>query len=123
VNSVSEKAFALLSLFASTGTLFCCALPALFVSLGAGAAFAGLTAAFPPLYWVGMYKGWIFLVGGLFIAAAFLLGRQEPVSCEATSSGPTACETTRSWSKPLLYMSSSLYAVGAFFAYAAPHLF
>ena len=68
------------------------------------------------------HKGWLFLFGGLFISAAFLLGRLEPAACELGSSGATACETTKTWSKPMLYIATSLYLAGAFFAYAAPHL-
>ena len=45
-----------LSLFASAGTLVCCALPALFVTLGAGAALAGLVGEFPQLVWLSTYK-------------------------------------------------------------------
>ena len=39
----------LISLFSSFGTLICCALPALLVSLGAGAVLAGLITNFPQL--------------------------------------------------------------------------
>ena len=40
---------ACLSLFTSTGTLICCALPALLVSIGAGAVMAGLIEAVPQI--------------------------------------------------------------------------
>ena len=46
-----------LSLFASTSTLLCCALPALLITLGAGAVMAGLTAAFPGIMWLSANKG------------------------------------------------------------------
>ena len=123
MKSLTGKALSLLSLFASASTLFCCALPAVFVALGAGAAFAGLTSAFPQLIWLGANKTWVFLAGGLFLSAAFVLGRSEPNACEVPADGSSACEETRSWSRPLLYLSSLLYATGAFFAYAAPLLF
>ena len=38
-----------LSLFASSGTIICCALPALLVSIGAGAALSSLFSIFPQL--------------------------------------------------------------------------
>ena len=123
MKALTGKALSLLSLFTSAGTLFCCALPALFVALGAGAAFAGLTSAFPQIIWLGAHKTWLFLAGGGFLAAAFVLGRAEPEACEITPGSPSACEETRSWSRPLLYLSSILYVTGAFFAYAAPLLF
>jgi mercuric ion transport protein len=45
--SRSEKALAIVSLFASTGTLLCCALPALLVTLGLGAVVAGAVSSVP----------------------------------------------------------------------------
>ena len=46
-----------LSLFASTSTLLCCALPALLITVGAGAVMAGLTATFPGIMWLSANKG------------------------------------------------------------------
>jgi len=50
------KWLAFLSLFTSTGTLLCCALPALLVALGSGAALSSLVAVVPGLVWVSEYK-------------------------------------------------------------------
>ena len=41
-----------LTLFGSFSTLLCCALPALLVSLGAGAVTIGLVSAVPQLIWL-----------------------------------------------------------------------
>ena len=46
----------LISLFSSFATLTCCALPALLVSLGAGAVLAGLITNFPQLIFLSKYK-------------------------------------------------------------------
>ena len=51
----------LLTLLASTSTLICCALPALFVTLGAGATFASMVNAFPHLVIISHYKVYISL--------------------------------------------------------------
>ncbi len=109
------------SLFTSVGTLLCCALPALFVTLGAGATFAGLSNAFPQLIWIGMHKTLVFSLGGGFLLLGFGMMRlfSPPPVCELDDSN---CETTRSWSQPLLYISLALYSIGAFFAYVAPHI-
>ena len=40
------------SLLASSATLVCCVLPAVLVSLGAGAVLVGLVSAFPQLVWL-----------------------------------------------------------------------
>ncbi|WP_448581425.1 hypothetical protein, partial [Thermaurantiacus sp.] len=65
-----------LSLFASASTLVCCALPALLVTLGLGAALAALVSAAPWLVSLSRWKAWLFAGSGLLLLAAFLLHRQ-----------------------------------------------
>lgn len=100
-------------------TLFCCALPALFVILGFGASFAALTEAVPQIIWFGQHKGLVFLFGGLCLALSMILQMRfkAPESCDIEEG---ACEETRNWSRPLLVFSVTLYIVGGFFAYGAP---
>ena len=111
--------FAFLSLFTSVGTLFCCAIPALFVLLGAGASFASLTNSVPQLIWIGMHKEWVFALGGIFLTLGIVLPivYPPPIVCDLDGN---PCETTRSWSQPVLYGSIFLYVIGVFFAYIAP---
>ena len=106
-----------LTLFTSISTLFCCALPALFVVLGFGASFAALTEVAPQIMWLGAHKGLVFLFGGicLCLSAFFQLRFTAPESCDIEQG---ACEDTRNWSRPLLAFSVTLYIVGGFFAYA-----
>ncbi|MEK9543313.1 MAG: hypothetical protein VW016_07530, partial [Luminiphilus sp.] len=54
-----------LALFTSASTLLCCALPALLISIGAGAVMAGLTATLPGIMWLSAHKGPLFLFAGL----------------------------------------------------------
>ena len=112
---------AFLSLFTSVGTLFCCALPAAFVLLGFGATFAAITDFLPQIYWFGEHKSVVFFIGGFFlVASGFLhLKVQAPETCDVDG----ACNETKSWSIPLLYTSTVIYGVGAFFAFAAPFFF
>jgi hypothetical protein len=75
-------ALVLASLFSSVGTLVCCALPALFVSLGAGAALAGLVSAAPWLVALSRYKLPVF--GGaalLLIVAGVMMVRARSLPC------------------------------------------
>ena len=60
------------SLLASGSTLICCALPALLVTLGAGATLSSLVAAFPALVWLSEHKGLVFGTAALLT----LLGGQ-----------------------------------------------
>ena len=57
----------LISLFTSLGTLLCCALPALMVSIGAGAVLAGLVSNFPELIFLSKYKIYVFSIAGVLI--------------------------------------------------------
>ena len=44
------------SLFATSSTLVCCAIPAVLVALGAGAALSSLVAVFPQVVWLSEHK-------------------------------------------------------------------
>ena len=67
---MSDKTSNFFSLFASSSTLICCALPAVFVALGAGASFASLITIFPFLIVLSQYKIYItvFAVAMILIA-------------------------------------------------------
>ena len=56
---MEDKSANFLSLFASSSTLICCALPSLFVVIGAGASFANLLTVFPFLIVLSQYKIYI----------------------------------------------------------------
>ena len=53
---MQDKSANFLSLFASSSTLICCALPSLFIAIGAGASFASLITVFPFLIVLSQYK-------------------------------------------------------------------
>ena len=110
-----------LSRLSSGGTLVCCALPALLVSLGLGAALAGLVSAVPALVWVSEYKGPVFGLAALLLAAAGALQwRLRTAPCPIDPTLRQACLRTRRWSRRVWAAAVALYAVGAFFAFVAP---
>ena len=51
-----------LTLFTSFGTLVCCALPALMVTLGMGTTLAGFIGMFPSITFISDYKESIFII-------------------------------------------------------------
>jgi len=117
------KFAAWLSLFASTGTLLCCALPSLLVALGLGATMAGLVTAVPQLVWVSQYKGYVFAGSGLMLSlAAYMQYRARNAPCPIDAKQAAACATSRRWSKYILIFSIVIWATGAFFAFLAPLL-
>jgi hypothetical protein len=119
-----SRAASVLSLFTSAGTLVCCALPALLVALGAGAALSSLVAFVPQLVWLSEYKLAVFAVAGAMLAVSAVFqwrARSEP--CPADPRLADACARTRRTSAWVFGLSVSAYLVGAFFAFIAPLLF
>ena len=113
-----------LSLFAGFGTLICCALPALLVSLGLGAALAGVVSVAP---WLGVFSAHKTIVFGasgvviLLAAAAHWYGRNAP--CPVDPNKARTCKALRRFSRIMLMISALLYLVGFFFAFLAADLF
>jgi hypothetical protein len=119
-----SRAASVLSLFTSASTLVCCALPALLVALGAGAALSTLISAVPQLVWLSEYKLWVFAAAGAMLAVSGALqwrARYEP--CPADPLLAAACTRTRRTSAWVFGVSVAVYLVGGFFAFVAPALF
>ena len=113
-----------LSLFASTSTLLCCALPALLITIGAGAVMAGLTAAVPGIMWLSANKGPLFIASGVLLSASALMQwRARNAPCPADPEQAAACNALRVLSRRVLIVSSAVYAIGVFFAYLWPVIY
>jgi hypothetical protein len=112
-----------LSLFTSTGTLICCALPALLVALGAGAALSTLVATVPGLVWISEYKEVVFTVAGVMLAiSGWLQWRGRYAPCPVDPAQRDACLRTRKTSARVYLASVAVYAVGGWFAFVQPLL-
>lgn len=118
--SLKNKILPTLTLFGSLGTLLCCALPALLVSLGAGAVLIGLVSTFPQLVWLSEHKVGLFIVaGGLLVLSGIsrYLARNAP--CPIDAAEAKACMRLRRASARLYLFSVGIYGVGFFFAFVA----
>ena len=114
---------AFVSLFTSTGTLLCCALPALLVALGAGAALSTLVSVVPGLVWVSEYKEAVFGVAGVMLAfSGWLQWRARFAACPVAPALRDACLQTRKTSARVFTASVLVYAVGGWFAFVQPLL-
>lgn len=106
-----------LSLFTSMSTLICCALPALFVSIGLGATMVGLVSTFPSLIWLSENK---FLVFGLSFVmlslSSYLQYRARFLPCPIDPDEARACTSARIWSKRITIFSIIVWVIGASFA-------
>lgn len=110
-----------LSIFTSTGTLVCCALPAALVAVGAGAALASLVGTFPQLVWLSEHKVPLFILAGTMLAIAGVFQwRARFAPCPADPALAAACMRQRRVSARVYGVSVAIFLVGFFFAYVAP---
>lgn len=118
-----SKLASLLSLFTSSGTLVCCALPALLVTLGAGAALSSLVSAVPQLVWLSEHKEAVFVVAALMLAiAGYMQWRARTLPCPTDTALAATCTRTRKFSLRMYFVSLVIFLTGGFFAFVAPLL-
>lgn len=109
------------SLFASTSTLICCALPAVFVTLGAGATFASLISVVPFLVTLSQYKTSITLFALVMIVVAGIINyRTARLPCPLDPELGKACMQTRRRSQRLYFASAGIFVFASFFTYVVP---
>jgi hypothetical protein len=111
------------ALTASSATLVCCVLPAVFVSLGAGAALAGVISAVPQLVWLSEHKVAVFSsAAGLLAASGWLLWRARRLPCPTDPVLARSCTRLRKASGTLYLIAVVAFSAGAVFAFALPAL-
>jgi len=112
-----------LSLFASSSTLVCCALPALFVFIGAGASFASLISVFPFLIVLSQYKISITLFAlAMIVVAGYVNYKTYHMPCPADPELGRLCLQTRKRSRLIYYFSVALFLLATLFTYLIPRL-
>lgn len=111
------------TLFATSSTLVCCAIPALLVTLGAGAALSSLVSVFPQLVWLSEHKEALFAVSGAALAlSGWIQWRNRTAPCPVDPALRSACLRTRALSRRVYFASLAIYAVGGWFAFVQPLL-
>tara|TARA_Y100000992_G_scaffold158404_1_gene106025 strand:- start:1770 stop:2147 length:378 start_codon:yes stop_codon:yes gene_type:complete len=111
----------LITLFASSSTLICCALPALFVILGAGATFASIVNFFPQLIIISQYKVIISIVTGIILLlAGYLIKKASLLPCPTDPNLRNLCLKTRKRSKVIYFASIGIFVFASFFTYVLP---
>jgi len=117
----SNKLVNYLSLITSSGTIICCALPVLLVSVGAGAALSSFVAVFPQLVIFSIYKIPIFIGAFIMLIIAGILQYQSrDLPCPADKKKAYACMQTRKVSMIIYFTSVGIFIIGLLFAFIIP---
>jgi hypothetical protein len=117
-----QKTLNTLTLFTSFSTLVCCALPALFVTLGAGAVLAGIVATVPQLIWLSEHKIALFVFAGSMLAlSGWLRYQSRNAPCPIEPDKANACKRLRKTSGIIYAGSVAIYGIGFLFAFIAPY--
>ena len=111
-----------LALFASTSTLICCALPAFFVILGAGATLASLIENVPQLVVFSKHKGLITSIAFVILIISGMINRRvRSLPCPIDQKSAKICMVTRKRTRVLYMLSVTLFLIGLFVAYIIPY--
>lgn len=117
----SSQTASWLALLTSSGTLICCALPALFVAIGAGAVLSSVIAAVPQLVWFSEHKAVILITAAtMLVASGALQWRSRSLPCPSDPALALKCALSRQRSLWIYWSSVGLFAIGGFFAFIAP---
>ena len=118
-----KRLISFLSLFGSTSTLLCCALPVTLVSLGLGSSFASLTASFPQIIWLTSHKDIIFVLTALMLATSYIAMKYSAnQACPIDTDQREACTSSKRVSNKLFWFTVALYIIGLTFSYILPWL-
>ena len=111
------------TLFATSSTLVCCAIPALLVTLGAGAALSSLVSVFPQVVWLSEHKDALFAISGAALAiAGWIQWTNRNAPCPVEPRLRLACIRTRTVSRRVYFTSLAFFAIGGWFAFVQPAL-
>ena len=120
----SNKLINYLSLFFSSGTVLCCALPSLLVAIGAGAALSSLISIFPQLVILSVYKIPIFLGAFMMLLFSGILQYQaRKLPCPADKNLAELCKRSRKVSLIVYFLSVEIFIIGLLFAFILPLFF
>jgi hypothetical protein len=111
------------TLFATSSTLVCCAIPAMLVALGAGAALSSLVSVFPQVVWLSEHKEALFAVSGAALAlSGWIQWRNRTAPCPVEPRLRAGCLRTRKASARVYLVSLAFYLIGGWFAFVQPLL-
>ena len=111
--------FSWLTLFASTGTLLCCALPIILVSLGFGTAVAAITSSIPVLITLSQYKVWLFIISGVLLAGSAWFIWRASRKCPIDPLAANLCQHAQKWNRRIWILAGTIWCIGFFASFVA----
>ncbi len=103
-----------LTLFFSSGTLLCCALPIALVAMGLGASVVSLNYAVPELVYLAERKFWTLgLSALLLLSLAWVIWRPNQV-CPADPVLSALCQKSKRWNQKVFWLSMVIWFIGFF---------
>jgi hypothetical protein len=115
----TQKHLSWLTLFTTTGTLVCCALPIMLVSLGMGATIASLVSSFPILIVFSENKTWVFAISGLLLLLSAWFIYRPGRSCPVDPQVGELCKKSLRLNQRIFWLSIVIWSIGFFAAYMA----
>jgi hypothetical protein len=105
-----------LTLFVTSGTLLCCALPILLVTLGFGAVVASLNYKIPGLVILAEHQSWTLMLSAiLLIFLAWIIWRPNQ-TCPSDPDLARQCQQAQKWNKRIFGLSVAIWVIGFFFS-------
>ena len=106
-----------LTLFVASGTLVCCALPIILVSMGFGAVVASLNYNIPGLVFLAENKVWTLSLAALLLCIlAWVIWRPNQ-SCPADPELAAYCQKAKNWNRKMFWASAAIWCMGIFFSF------
>jgi len=103
-------------LFITSGTLLCCAVPILLVSLGFGAVVASMNYNIPGLMFLSEYKFWTLSLSFLLLVfLAWVIWRPNQ-ACPADPELAAYCLKAKHWNQRIFWISVVIWMTGFFFS-------
>ncbi len=118
-SDLKQTSLSWLTLFATSGTLICCALPIILVTLGFGATVAALTSNFPVLITIAQHKIWVFSGSAALLLLSGWLMYRPGRACPVEPQLGQLCDRTQLWNRRIYWSSVTLWCIGSFAAYLA----
>lgn len=115
----SSASLSWITLLTSSGTLICCALPIVLVTLGFGATVAALTQALPFLVFLSVHKAWVFSLSAIMLVVSAGLIYRSKRACPTDPQLAVFCDQARGWNVRLFWLSLIIWCIGFFAAFLA----